>query len=390
MRLTIRPPNPAEASDSTSFGRSEPGDIAPSGMDGVSGARRVDHLRRAPVTLGALVPTPRRTDFPLRPRLRYVIPLLTAALLAGCTTHAHSSAPKSSGSTQQSGSATTTDVGIKVTGTFGQTPTLTIPSTPAPSELTQRILTQGSGATVAKGDTVVANYVGETWAPKNGKANAFDSSFSRGAPSSFVIGRGQVIPGWDKTIVGKKLGTRLLMTLPPADGYGASGQSNAGISGTDTLVFVVDLIADYKPDASAPGTVVAGIPTSGLPKIDNVPGKKPAVVSTAGVKAPSKPRSTLLVKGSGTKIDPSKTLVLQLVQTDIATGKKTQATWGVAPQTVAAQSVLNLVDKLKDQNVGSRAIVLIPATPATPASATQAARPAQPPQILIVDVVGQY
>lgn len=326
----------------------------------------------------------------MRPRPRHLVPLLAGVLLAGCTTHAHSSAPKSSGATGSSGSAATTSTGIKVSATFGQSPTLTIPSTPAPSALTQQILTQGGGATVATGDTVVANYLGQTWAAKNGAAKAFDSSFSRGAPSAFVIGRGQVIPGWDKVIVGKKLGTRLIMTLPPADGYGTSGQSSAGISGTDTLVFVVDLIAAYKPDASAPGTVAAGIPATGFPKITNVPGKKPVVLSTAGVKAPSKPESTLLVTGSGAKIDTAKTLVLQLVQTDVATGKKTQATWGTAPQTVAAQNVLNLADKLKDQNIGSRALVLIPATPATPASATRAAQPAQPPQILIIDVVGQF
>lgn len=313
-------------------------------------------------------------------------------MLAACSSKSHptSSSSQSASSSAAAGKTTTTAVGIQVSGAFGTTPKLTVPAKPAPTKLTQQVLTPGTGATVAKGDTLVANYVGETWAPKAGKANVFDSSFSRGAPAAFVIGAGQVIPGWDKTLVGKTLGSRLLLTVPPADGYGPSGQSKAGISGTDTLVFVVDLLKTYKPDASAPGTAVHDIPSSGLPKITNVPGKKPEITSTAGVKAPTKPTSTLLVRGSGPKINTSKTLVLQLVQTDLATGKHTQATWGQAPQTVAAQNVLSVASKLSGQNIGSRAVVLLPATPAAPGSSSQPAHPATPPEVLIIDVVGEF
>ncbi|HEY2041563.1 MAG TPA: FKBP-type peptidyl-prolyl cis-trans isomerase [Jatrophihabitans sp.] len=285
---------------------------------------------------------------------------------------------------------TTTDVGVTVTGGFGTKPTVTIPNKAAPAQLAQQVLTQGTGVTVAKGDTLVANYVGQTWAPKSGKPNIFDSSFDRGTAAAFVIGVGSVIPGWDKTLVGKKVGTRVLLTLPPADGYGSSGQSSAGITGTDTLVFLVDLVATYKPNASAPGTAVVKLATAGLPRITNVPGIKPTITSTAGVKAPTKPTSTLLVTGTGEKIDTNKTLVLQLVQTDLATGTKTQSTWGQAPQTVSAKSVLSLADKLTGQNLGSRVVVLLPPRAATPATATQAAQPASPAEILVVDVVGQY
>jgi FKBP-type peptidyl-prolyl cis-trans isomerase len=317
--------------------------------------------------------------------------LVPAVMLTACSSKSHptSSSSQPASSSAASAKTITTAVGIEVSGAFGATPTLTVPAKPAPTKLTQQVLTSGTGATVAKGDTLIANYVGQTWAPKGGKANVFDSSFARGAPAAFVIGAGQVIPGWDKTLVGKKLGSRLL-TVPPADGYGPSGQSKAGISGTDTLVFVVDLTNTYRPNASAPGTVVHDIPSSGLPKITNVPGKKPAITSTAGVKVPTQPTSTLLVRGSGPKINTAKTLVLQLVQTDIATGKHTQATWGQPPQTVAAQSVLSVADKLTGQSIGSRAVVLLPATAAVPSNSTQAAQPAAPPEILIVDVVGQF
>jgi peptidylprolyl isomerase len=311
-----------------------------------------------------------------------VLFVLPVALLVACGSNSSSSSSASK--------TTTTAVGVTVSGAFGATPTLTVPATAAPDKLTQQTITQGKGAAVGKGDTLVASYLGETWAPKSGKPNVFDSSFSRGAPAAFVIGVGQVIPGWDNSLVGEKLGSRVLLTVPPADGYGTAGQPSANITGTDTLVFVVDLLATYKPDASAAGTVVNGLPTTGLPQIVNVPGKEPTITSVAGVNIPTQPTSTLLVTGSGAKIDATKTLVLQLVQTDLATGKDTQKTWGQAPQTVAAQDVLGVADKLTGQNIGSRAVVLIPASAATAATSTAAAQPAIPAEVLIIDVVGQF
>ena len=316
---------------------------------------------------------------------------MSAVVLSACTSTSGSGSPP--GSSPASGSAATktgTAVGVEVSGRFGAAPRLTIPAKPAPARLTQQTLIQGDGAKVAKGDTVVANYLGETWAPKAGKPNVFGSSFQRGSPAAFVIGEGAVIPGWDKTLVGKKLGSRVLLTVPPSDGYGPKGQPSAGISGTDTLVFVVDLVAEYPPNASAPGTTVKHLPSSGLPKVRNVPGKRPQILSTAGVKAPAKPTSTLLVTGRGPKIDAAKTLVLQLVQTDLATGTKTQATWGRAPQAVAAKNVLAIADKLVGQRIGSRVMVLLPSTAAIPATPTQGAQPAAPASVLIIDVVGQF
>ena len=83
--------------------------------------------------------------------------------------------------------------------------------------------------------------MGVTWA--SGKT--FDSSWSRGTPAGFGNGVGQVIKGWDETLVGHQVGDRVLLVVPPADGYGSQGQPSAGISGTDTLVFAVDIVGTY-------------------------------------------------------------------------------------------------------------------------------------------------
>jgi FKBP-type peptidyl-prolyl cis-trans isomerase len=121
----------------------------------------------------------------------------------------------------------------------GKSPTITIPKTAIPKTLQVQTLIKGTGAVVKKGQLLTVQYTGENWRTKS----VFDSSYSRSLPSGFVIGEGQVIPGWDKGLVGQTVGSRVLLVIPPADGYGSSGSSQAGILGTDTLVFVVDIIS---------------------------------------------------------------------------------------------------------------------------------------------------
>ena len=100
-------------------------------------------------------------------------------------------------------------------------------------------LVQGDGAKVQNGQTIVVNYLGQVYGAKA----PFDSSFSRGEPTSFQIGTGAVIKGWDQALVGRAIGSRVLLSIPPDLGYGEAGNPDAGIKGTDTLYFVVDILA---------------------------------------------------------------------------------------------------------------------------------------------------
>ncbi len=112
--------------------------------------------------------------------------------------------------------------------------------TPEPSpRLRIAPLVQGDGATVEKGQTIVVDYLGQVY----GGDAPFDSSFSRGEPTSFQIGVGAVVKGWDQALVGKAVGSRVLLSIPPDLGYGENGNKDAGIKGTDTLYFVVDILA---------------------------------------------------------------------------------------------------------------------------------------------------
>jgi peptidylprolyl isomerase len=131
-----------------------------------------------------------------------------------------------------------------VTATAGSAPSVKIPATRPPTKLVVKTLIKGTGAPIAKGQEVVTQYVGVLW--RTGKT--FDSSWTRGAPFGFQLDAtpAQIIPGWDKGLVGVPVGSRVLLVIPPADGYGKSGNSSAGIKGTDTLVFVVDIVGAVK------------------------------------------------------------------------------------------------------------------------------------------------
>jgi peptidylprolyl isomerase len=119
-------------------------------------------------------------------------------------------------------------------------PTITIPKdTVAPTTLIVQPLIKSAGAAITTGQTVTVNYTGVKWS--DGKV--FDSSWKAGRePTTFPIGAGRVIPGWDKGLLGQTIGSQVLLIVPPAEAYGAEGVSDVGITGTETLVFVVDIL----------------------------------------------------------------------------------------------------------------------------------------------------
>jgi peptidylprolyl isomerase len=123
-------------------------------------------------------------------------------------------------------------------GTFGTKPTVVVPPGPAPTELQASDLIVGTGTEAKTGDTVTVQYVGVAYSNKQ----QFDASWDRGQPFTFPLGEGQVIPGWDKGVVGMKVGGRRELIIPPNLAYGTQPPPGSGIAPNDTLIFVVDLV----------------------------------------------------------------------------------------------------------------------------------------------------
>jgi peptidylprolyl isomerase len=108
---------------------------------------------------------------------------------------------------------------------------------PPPADLVVEDLTTGDGPEAQPGQAATVHYVGV--AHSTGKE--FDSSWNRRQPFSFQLGGGQVITGWDRGVVGMRVGGRRKLVIPPHLGYGDRGAGGV-IKPGETLVFVVDLI----------------------------------------------------------------------------------------------------------------------------------------------------
>jgi len=115
-------------------------------------------------------------------------------------------------------------------------PTVKIPSSDPPSTLQLETLKKGAGGVVPSGGQVTVQYQGTLW--RNGKV--FDQSWGSG-PTTFATA--SVVAGFRDAIVGQTIGSQVVVIVPPAEGYGTGGNETAGITGTDTLVFVVDILA---------------------------------------------------------------------------------------------------------------------------------------------------
>lgn len=124
-------------------------------------------------------------------------------------------------------------------GPLAHKPTVGKGQGPAPKSLVVHDIVAGTGPAVRAGQTLSVQYVGVLY--RTGKQ--FDASWDRGAqPFSFPLGAGQVIPGWDKGLVGMHVGGRRELIIPASLAYGAQGQPPT-IPPNSPLIFVVDLVS---------------------------------------------------------------------------------------------------------------------------------------------------
>jgi FKBP-type peptidyl-prolyl cis-trans isomerase len=303
-----------------------------------------------------------------------VLPLLAIGVLAGC-----------GGSSSSSGNPAVT-----VSGSFGQNPSIKIPAQKAGSGLTVKTLIHGSGPVLQRTDSFVGNYAIYIW---SGTAHRLaQSSFTAHQPTLFA---GQLLPGLETALIGQKMGSRVLAVIPPKQGFGTSGNPQAGVKATDTLVFVVDMIKDFTANASATGPAQSG-GGRGLPTVTGGNGSAPTIKMPSG-NPPAALVTKTLVKGSGPAITAGQLVVVQYVGAIWKTGTVFDASWNhhqpfaFTIGSTPSQVIPGWDKGLIGQTVGSRVLLVIPPADGYGKTGnTQAGIKGTDSLVFVVDILGSF
>ncbi|MGH3300315.1 MAG: FKBP-type peptidyl-prolyl cis-trans isomerase [Streptosporangiaceae bacterium] len=278
--------------------------------------------------------------------LAVLAPVAATAVLAGC------------GGGASSGNA---NDAVNVTGSFNKAPTVTIPAEKASTNLVISKPIQGTGAPLKPANAALANVVIYKWSGT--KHSLADSTFGSG-PQMIPAQMG--LPGLASALKGARLGSRVVAVLPPKYGYGTAGDSQLGVTGTDTLVWVIDLIQQYSGSQSASGSQVSS-GGGALPTVTAKPGQAPAV-TIPKTSPPSTLSVTTLIKGAGPKLATGDTVVAQYVGSIWRTGQVFGSTWPSSQQPEGAPFsfqlgggvLTGLSEGLAGVPVGSRVMLVIP------------------------------
>ena len=312
-----------------------------------------------------------------------LIPLLAASAIAGCGSSSSSKAPSSSSA------SSTANKSVMASGAFGVSPHVTIPKEKAGPNLYTKTVITGTGQTLTTSDALIGNFVLYDWSGTTAKLVA--STFKAGqGPTLFA---GQMLPGLNAALIGQKAGSRVLAVVPPAQGFGSAGNSQIGVKGSDTLVFVIDMISTVPDKAGATGTPVTNGGGS-LPTVTQAAGK-PATIKMPSGNPPANLSVTTLVKGSGPKVAKGDYVVVQYTGAIWKGGKVFDSSWSrsqpFAFSLGAGQVVKGWDDGLLGQTVGSRVMLVIPPAEGYGSSgAPQVGIKGTDTLVFVVDVVNSF
>jgi peptidylprolyl isomerase len=245
-----------------------------------------------------------------------------------------------------------------VAGGFGTDPVITIPNgTPSPDMIVKTVI-PGRGPVVQSGDYVLFNVEGKVWA---GDRQVVDSYTDR-QPQGLPLRSRSALPAW-RQLAGQRVGSRVLMVVPPRDGFGRRGDPQANVTGTDTLVFVFDLLGTMAEKAHATGTVMPYHPGTGLPRV-SWGSRGPVIMAPAAARPPAKLVRRILVLGHGRPVHNGQTVVAAYTGVVWRTGRVFDSSWTrgfpESFQLGAGQVIPGWETGLGGLPVGSRVLLVLP------------------------------
>ncbi|RFA21212.1 FKBP-type peptidyl-prolyl cis-trans isomerase [Subtercola boreus] len=317
--------------------------------------------------------------------MRKSVALIVAAgllvALAGCS----SSGDTASDCTAlaQSGDASNL---VSATGDFGAAPKVTF-GTPlnAGTDTQRTVLIQGSGKTLPANGIVSGDYtLLDATTGTTVTASAYDGT----APQTFPIATSG-IAGIQKGLACATVGSRVAITMPPVDGFGATGNAQAGVGATDSLVMVFDIEDAY--GVRADGAIQPA--KAGFPSVALGPDGRPGITIPSGA-LPTDLAVTDLKKGSGTAVADGDSVIVQYTAVVWGDKKVAASTWeDGTPKLVTASSsqplATTLVPSLVGETVGSQYIAVVPPSAGYGDTASSdGSIPAGSTLVYVVDVLG--
>ena len=271
------------------------------------------------------------------------------ALLWGCGN-------KSDDATDDSASAPA-DVdwsAVSISGAVGSAPTVDFNSAVSVTGTASKVLTQGSeSGTANDGDTVNAYiWLGDATTQKK----AF-SDWDQGKPEQLPVDATQLSQFWVDLLKGQHFGSRIAAFTPASDVVGDQGSDQLGISASDTVLVVVDLMSKVQP------VKPTDVPASQMPSIVEQDGK-PTALDFSGVPKPSKNGKllrTIVKKGDGAPLTAGQTITANYLGAVYGAKKPFDESYSGDPLTSPLSGLVEgWRDGLVGVPVGSRVILQIP------------------------------
>ena len=312
------------------------------------------------------------SSLPIRLRSARVIVLAVLAalglsLLSGCSSAASdASAPEVKGKFPA------------VTGELGETPQMQAGSGKAPTSLQVRVLHEGDGRPVTVKDQVLMDTLGNLWDGKTVMSTFRIGDSAQGYAMS------EVIPGWKQALIGKKLRSRVQITVPPQLGF--QGEAAKRIPANSTMVFVIDLISamDLSDVSALKQAKKIDKSFDKLPKglkISGAPATQPQISIDPALPAPKTKQVIMLYQGKGPKLEPDDFPGVHLTAASYEDGtwSKVSSSWP-SGKMVSTPSTVQTTPQFLGVPVGSRMVMI------DPAEGERQGSKAHPARIAIYDI----
>ncbi|BBC28781.1 hypothetical protein SGFS_000720 [Streptomyces graminofaciens] len=240
-----------------------------------------------------------------------------------------------------------------VSGPVGGKAEIRLPSGRPSGKFVVSTVVKGTGAVVRRTDWVTVRYSAENWTARKSVPGAYQLT---------QAGSGKLLPAFEEALIGRRVGSRVLVVAPPAAAFGGRGSSTLGVGAGATVVFAIDIVADTPAATVLTGPHTA--PPAGMPQV-RVKGKAaPTITPVKGASAPRKLRRAVIFPGDGPTVRAGQAVLAQVTYAGWKDGKVYESTLqhgGATAFRVGENKVIKAMDLgIVGQRVGSRVELAVP------------------------------